>query len=66
MQEALGFGVFWEEERVPGLYIYIGGWTPWTPSCKMSGLQACSDKHFLALTSDGVVHSCGSRDPRKI
>jgi len=21
---------------------------------------ACSDKHFLALTSDGVVHSCGS------
>jgi len=21
---------------------------------------ACSDKHYLALTSDGVVHSCGS------
>lgn len=22
--------------------------------------QACSDKHCLALTSEGQVHSCGS------
>ena len=26
--------------------------------------EACSDKHFLALTSDGVVHSCGSHGLR--
>ncbi|CAJ1439004.1 unnamed protein product, partial [Effrenium voratum] len=23
-------------------------------------MVACSEKHFLALTAEGVVHSCGS------